>query len=149
MNLSETLPFPRLDAATDAVGPAQAIESLIRTQVAVTGQVWKANTETAEFIADRLRKDAAFVATLAATRLPTEAARLTAGHMQDAFADYAGHAMRFGALFRLQQVEAVTETPTPADSGAGGPHDRATAPPPAPAQARGQSVGKPPRREPV
>lgn len=141
MNPSEPLRFPRPASPR----PTEAYESLLAAQVAMAGQVWKANSQTAEFVAGRLRKDAALVATLATTRMPTAAARLMLAHMQDTFADYGDQAMRFGAMFRVpagpSDADRAMSTATP-------PSDL-SAQDPVPAPARAAATGKPHRSIPV
>ena len=148
MALSDTLPFPSLDAAR----PTEAIEAFLHRQAALAGQVWAAQTGTAEFMAERLRKDAALAATLATARMPTQAARLMFGHMQEAWSDYTGQAMRWGTIFTMPRAQAddgasdpVPMTPAIGTAAAAA----ADAQPPAPAQPRAAGSGKPPRSEPV
>lgn len=109
MNPSEPLRVP----CAASPPSTEAYESLLAAQVAMAGQVWKANSQTAEFMAGRLRKDAALVATLATTQMPTAAARLMLAHMQGAFAGYGDQALRLGAMFRVPAPARAAATGKP------------------------------------
>ena len=94
MNPSEPLRVP----CAASPPSTEAYESLLAAQVAMAGQVWK---------------DAALVATLATTRMPTAAARLMLAHMQGAFAGYGDQALRLGAMFRMPAPARAAATGKP------------------------------------
>lgn len=153
MSLPDTLSFPRIDAFR----PTDIIGTFLRGQSAWTGQVRAAQAGTAAFLAERLRKDAAFAATLATTRMPTAAARLIVGHMQETWVDYAGQAIRWGMMFDIPAAQARDDAsvsvavPVTADTGSAETVAAGiTATQPAgPAKSRAAGSGKPPRGEPV
>lgn len=127
---SPTIPFP----APSAGSSGELASTLVRAQMTMAGGLWRWSSESAGFMTARLQKDAEAMAILASTRSPTEAATLVMRHMQAAWADYAAHAMKLGAMMS-EGVEtepesaAATVTPPQPETGTPAPQPRVPAAP--------------------